>query len=195
MDIKKQLVSVSGVQVQAVVAAAFTSLQQNVQANKSGQTISIKSNGGYMSSYDVLRELVEKVDVDVVTNAKLKQQILKARESYESFVSVATGANAKLFEQNINSLEKKHFLSSGEPYAYAEEVIGNDHLFLQEGTKIYGIPNKTTLDPRRTGIFIALNPISIDLYLYLKQIAPNYGFIWYGMSTTYWLYVGNVINK
>ena len=188
-DLKDKLVKVNDVILSKEVADAFASLQTFVSSKKS-ETLTIKPNGGYMSKYRLVEELAKLVKVGPNTPPAIKALIDKARVP-EDFVTLArNSADFTSLQTYLDGLTKADF--TGTPETYVKYNVLGNHPYIAGGT-LYGVPNKTTLDPRRTGNFIMIDVKSDSMFLFLKENAPDYGFVWYGIHKNYWIYQGQSV--
>lgn len=185
MDLKGQLVKLNEVILTKEVNDAFLNLQKFV-LEKQKQTINLKVNGGYMSKYRLVEELCKIVRIDSSTPDNIKVLIDKAK-SPEDFVLLCNDTtNFTALENYLNSLKTQNFNST--PNTFKEFKTTDAHTYFKPNIKLYGVPNRTTSDPRRSGNFIVLDNISTELFNFLVSNAPSYGFIWYGIDKSYWLY-------
>jgi hypothetical protein len=189
-DLKDKLVKVNDVILSKEVADAFASLQTFVSSKKS-ETLTIKPNGGYMSKYRLVEELAKLVKVGPNTPPAIKALIDKARVP-EDFVTLArNSADFASLQGYLDGLTKADF--TGTPETYVKyKVLRDKHPYIADG-ELYGVPNKTTVDPRRTGNFIMIDVKSDSMFLFLKENAPDYGFVWYGIDKSYWVYQGQSV--
>ena len=128
----------------------------------------------------------------MIEDNSIKTLIEKAKQSREQFVLIARDtSNYEKLKNALNELDKNYYTQAGEPDTFLEAIATNNP-HIVDGTTLYGIPNKTQQDPRRTGKIIELNDISYSVYNKLLLEAPSFGFVWYGPKKyTVWLYVGN----
>lgn len=189
-DLKGSLVKVNDVILTKDVSEAFKSLQSFVSTKK-GETINIKTNGGYISKYRLVEELCKIVNLGSGTPQEIKTLIQKARTPEDFLVLAADKATFDQLEAYLNGLGPKDFSSN--PETYREYIVQDKHPYIVKDTKLYGVPNKTNLDPRRSGNFIMIDVKSDSMFLFLKENAPDYGFVWYGIDKSYWVYQGQSI--
>lgn len=189
-DLKGKLIKVNDVILSKEISDAFTSLQSFVSSKKN-ETLTIKPNGGYMSKYRLVEELAKLVKVSPNTPPAMKALIDKARVP-EDFITLAkNSADFDSLQKYLDGLTKADF--TGTPETYVKyNVLGDKHPYIVDG-ELYGVPNKTTVDPRRTGNFIMIDVKSDSMFLFLKQNAPDYGFVWYGIHKSYWVYQGQSV--
>jgi hypothetical protein len=65
------------------------------------------------------------------------------------------------------------------------------HPYFADGTMIYGIPHRISVDPRRTGNYVLFNVEGNEpLLKWLFQNSYVYGFYWYGPLDGAFMYVG-----
>lgn len=185
MDLKGQLVKLNDVILSKEVNDAFVNLQRFV-SEKQRQTITPRVNGGYMSKYRLVEELCKIVRVDSNTPNDMRVLIDRAKSPEDFLILCGEQANFTALENYLNSLKTQNFNST--PNTFREFVTTNAHTYITANTKLYGVPNKTTADPRRSGKFIIIDNISPELFNFLLSNAPNYGFVWYGIDKSYWLY-------
>lgn len=185
MDLKGQLVKLNDVILSKQVNDAFLNLQKFV-LEKQQQTIQLKTNGGYMSKYRLVEELCKIVRVDSSTPDNIKVLIDKAKSPEDFNLLCNDATNFTALENYLNSLKNQNYSST--PNTFKEFKTTDKHTYLKPDVKLYGVPNKTTLDPRRSGNFIIIDNISTELFNFLVSNAPDYGFVWYGIDKSYWLY-------
>lgn len=188
-DLKGKLIKVNDVILNKEVSDAFTSLQSFVSSKKN-ETLTIQPNGGYMSSYRLVEELAKVVKVGANTPPGMKTLIDKARNPEEFLTLAKNEAEFTSLEQYLNGLTKTDFAST--PEAFVKYTVKAAHPYISGGD-LYGVPNKTTVDPRRTGNFIMIDVKSDSMFLFLKANAPDYGFVWYGIHKNYWIYQGQSV--
>lgn len=191
-DIKNELIKINNVIVYKTVADAFLELQKFVKKDKS-ITLTIKPNGGYMSKYRLVEELAKLTRTTPETPTNIKDLLEEAKNPESFKVLAADTAKFSSLETYINGLKNSNF--NGDEFIMTKYKVSQNHPYLTQGQFVYGIPNTTTTDPRRSGYFLNLDVTSDDLYKYLLKTAPSYGFIWYGVSKGYWLFDSNVKAK
>lgn len=191
-DIKNELIKINNVIVYKTVADAFLELQKFVKGDKS-ITLTIKPNGGYMSKYRLVEELAKLTRTTPETPTNIKDLLEEAKNPESFKVLAADTAKFSSLETYINGLKNSNF--DGDEFIMTKYKVSQNHPYLTQGQFVYGIPNTTTTDPRRSGYFLNLDVTSDDLYKYLLKTAPSYGFIWYGVSKGYWLFDSNVKAK
>jgi hypothetical protein len=189
-NLKGKLIKVNDIILSKEVSDAFTSLQGFITSKKN-ETLTIKPNGGYMSKYRLVEELAKLVKVGPNTPPAMRALIDKARTPEDFLVLAADKATFDQLEAYLNGLGSKDFSSN--PETYREYTVQDSHPYIVKDTKLYGVPNKTTVDPRRTGNFIVIDVKSDSMFLFLKQNAPDYGFVWYGINKNYWVYQGQSV--
>lgn len=188
-----ELVTVDGIQITTTVNEAFRKLADRISQVEFGTQITIKQGGSYMSEYDVVEELVGYVDANLIEDRSVKGLIEKAKQSKEEFMIIASDVSSyEKLKNALNELDKNYYTQSGEPDIFTEVVAESNNPHIVSGTTLYGIPNTTQKDPRRTGKIIVLNDISYSVYNKMLAEAPAYGFVWYGPKKyNIWLYVGD----
>lgn len=185
MDLRGQLVKLNDVILPKAVNDAFISLQAFI-SEKQRQTITLKTNGGYMSKYRLVEELCKIVRVDSNTPNDMRVLIDRAKNPEDFVLLCQDTTNFNALENYLNSLKTQNFNST--PNTFREFRTTNAHTYMRVNTKLYGVPNKTIADPRRSGNLIIIDNMSNELFNFLISNAPNYGFIWYGIDKSYWLY-------
>jgi hypothetical protein len=187
-----ELVEQNGVTLPPNLLEAFGKLSDKVFTEKNVRiTIRTKPAGGYISTYRLVEDLAKSVILDDrVTSSDVSDLIRKAQDPAE-FITICNNQEQFTQLQNaLESLDKRQF-----NVVYPESIwqfrkfrVKSTHPYLQGGQILYGIPNKPSVDPRRSGQVIWLDKISGDVYAYLREISHEYGFYWYGLDPTFWYY-------
>lgn len=186
------LVTLNNVIIDSMTADAFTSFQSFIYTKKQ-QMVNLKPNGGYMSRYRLIEELCNLVILTPEIPTLISQLILRAKTT-EGFNNIASDtASLDQLESFLNSLNATNFKVS--PNAFIERKTTNKHPYFGVNTSLYGMPNKTTLDPRRSGKVVILDIKSDDIFLFMVEHGPDFGFVWYGLDKGYWLYDSEMIKN
>lgn len=188
-----ELINVNGVTIDKEVKTALDSFNVKIAQLQFGAQLTLKQNGGYMSAYDVAQELVNCVDLAGILDKSKKDLVAKAKQSKDEFLKIASDQSQFNTLENILNNVNRSYYSKGGQYAMLSIQPDSMHKHISSGT-LYGIPNQTTLDPRRTGKIVVFDNLDNDLYSKMIYEAPKYGFVWYGpKDRNVWMYLGNVV--
>ena len=186
-----ELVSVNGVSIAKDVKTALDKFNVKIAQLQVGTQLTIKQNGGYMSKYDVVQELLNYVDQNLIQDKTKKDLVIKAKQSKEEFLKIASDTTQfDSLESILNGLDRNYYKAGG-PNVMIKVQPDQNHKHISSGT-LYGIPNTTTVDPRRTGKVVVFTEVGNDLYTKMLKEGPAYGFIWYGPKDhNVWMYIGD----
>lgn len=187
-----ELVEQNGVTLRPDLLQAFEKLSNKVFTEKNVRiTIRTKPAGGYISSYRLVEDLAKAVIIDDrIVDSASSDLIRKAQDPAEFITICSNQQTFAQLENTLQSLDKSQYniVYPDSIWQFRKFRVKETHPFLQGGQILHGIPNKPSLDPRRSGQVIWLDKISGDIFSYLREVSHEYGFYWYGLDPTFWYY-------
>jgi hypothetical protein len=185
-----ELVQAGGILLPTDVNEAYKSLLAFVYSRK-GENL--KAVSGFISKYRLVESLCNIVKIDNTMDIST-QQLFKQAQNPEEFNKIAQNREAFIkLEAAINNQPSTQFTTTNQAfYSYKTTSI---HPYYTRGTTLFSIPNYPSTDPRRSGKLIVFTELSDELFVFLLLNAASYGFVWYGIDKSYWIYEGDVVIK
>jgi len=193
-DISNSITQVGSALVHKKVYEAYKQMSLQLLTDKN---ILLQIEESFISRYTLIDELrgLVKYKKKYPQYAKFLDtsiaiDVLYTDENFESFVSFLENLNNNEFEPTLG--EPVPIPPPNTTRPSNQQNVSQANQAVRSVTEIYQTPNKLTLDPRRSGLYVKFGPtqaINDTTLRWMYQNAYSYGFVFYGpYDKSVWLY-------